>query len=142
MKKSMFRLAMVMVMVFALLAGTVCCAYAADENQTTQDGGKGEEKNDGSLDYLKNKDTDVLNEQTESFQKTASGIYKFLLMALNGIGVIALIVIGIVSLFGLGEPQTKQKLKSSAMTIIIILIIGNGAVNIVYWGIRLAQSIF
>ena len=28
MKKSMFRLAMVMVMIFALLAGTVCCAIA------------------------------------------------------------------------------------------------------------------
>lgn len=142
MKKSMFRMAMVMVMIFALLAGTVCCAYADGDNQTTQDGGSGDKKKDDSLDYLKEKDTDVLDEQTESFQKTASGIYQFLLIVLNAICAIALIVIGIVSLFGLGEPQTKQKMKSAAMTIIIILIIGNGAINIVYWGIRLAGSIF
>lgn len=134
-KKSMVRMAMVLTLLLSMLFATVSTAHADGTPTPTP----------GELQYLENgpeEGKDVLKDQTDSFQNVASSVYKFMLLALNSICVIALIVIGVMALFGLGEPQTKVKMKSAAITVVIVLIIGNGAVNIVYWGMRLAKGIF
>lgn len=144
MKKSMFRMAMLLVLILSTFAGSLCCAYADgnDTTTTTDDEKKDDEEN--PIDYLeKDKDkNNLLNDQTDKFKTIFGSIYKFLMVAVNSLGVIALLVCILGSLFNVGEPQTKQKLKSAGWTIFIIIIVANVAVNLVFWGITLARGMF
>lgn len=134
MKKSLVtRTSMVLIMTIVTMFAMLCVSYAADGN---------ENKPTSSVSYLNEDDNSgLLNEQTKTFKDVSRSIVKFLVLIVDTVGVIALIILGISLVFGLGDPMNRQKLKSSMLYLFIALLIGNGAVFFVSWIIGIVSKI-
>lgn len=134
MKKSLVtRTSMVLIMTIVTMFAMLCVSYAADSNAN---------KPTSSVSYLNEDDNSgLLNEQTKTFKDVSRSIVKFLVLIVDTVGVIALIILGISLVFGLGDPMNRQKLKSSMLYLFIALLIGNGAVFFVSWIIGIVSKI-
>lgn len=119
--RSFILLTIAMSMLFGLLS----VSYASED-------GDSKKKGDSIVGYLnEDEDTGIFDAQTKTVKKLGVSLVGFLILCLDTIAVIAAIVMGIMLLFGLGDPQTHQKLKKWVVGIVIALILGNGAVTFV-----------
>lgn len=135
--KVVTRTSWVLALLVIMLFACTCVSFAADATPTPAAGGKKD-----SVGYLNEEDdSGLLKDQENTFKDVARSVVKFLVLILDTAGVIALVVLGITLLFGLGDPTNRQKIKSAMVIIFFALLIGNAAVFLVNWIINIAGNL-
>lgn len=136
MKKSLVtRTALVLAILSIVLFGSICVASAAEPTPAGKSG------NDTNVDYLNEKDdSGLLDDQTNTVKKVGRSIFSFLRIVLNIGGVIAVVVLAISLVFGIGDPTNRQKMKTALVIIAAALILGNAAVWLVNKLIDFSQN--
>ena len=136
MKKSLVtRTALVLAILSIVLFGSICVASAAEPTPAGKSG------NDTNVDYLNEKDdSGLLDDQANTVKKVGRSVFSFLRIVLNIGGVIAIVVLAISLVFGIGDPTNRQKMKTALVIIAAALILGNAAVWLVNKLIDFSQN--